>query len=186
MTNPLPSKQSHFHKMANERAGEHGVAEEAALPAQALARLWSCSTREVRLLAERGIAVRLGPGRYAVNKSTQNYIVHLREVAAGRHSKDGSVDAVKAGVHAKLQRARLDEIRADMLEAKLISIPEVDVAWAEIMLRIRNAVLSIPGRMRFGLPHMTAFDQRVMADICRDVLEETAEAKTPLPIDARS
>ena len=56
------------------------------------------------------------------NKSTQNYIVHLREVAAGRHSKDGSVDAVKAGVHAKLQRARLDEIRADMLEAKLISI----------------------------------------------------------------
>ena len=142
--------------MANERAGEHGVVEEAALPARALARLWSCSTREVRLLAERGIAVRVSPGRYALNKSTQNYIVHLREVAAGRHSRDGSVDAVKAGVHAKLQRARLDEIRADMLEAKLISILEVDAAWAEIMLRVRNAVLSIPGRMRFGLPLHTA------------------------------
>ena len=167
--------------MADELAGEHGVAEEAALPARALARLWSCSTREVRLLAERGIAVRLGPGRYALNKSTQNYIVHLREVAAGRHSKDGSIDAVKAGVHAKLQRARLDEIRADMLEAKLISIPEVDAAWAQVMLTVRQAVLSIPQRMRFGLPHMTAYDQKVLGEICRDVLMEAGNGKVPLP-----
>ena len=136
--------------MADENPGEYGVTAEAVLPARALARLWSCSTREVRLLAERGIAVRVGPGRYAFKKSTQNYIVHLREVAAGRHSRDGSVDAVKAGVHAKLQRARLDEIRANMLEAKLISISDVEAAWAEVVLAIRDAVLSIPGRVRFG------------------------------------
>jgi hypothetical protein len=51
------------------------------------------------------------------------------------------------------------------------------------MLRIRDAVLSIPGRVRFDLPHMTAFDQRALAKICRDVLEETAEGKV---LDARS
>jgi phage terminase Nu1 subunit (DNA packaging protein) len=164
--------------MGDKGAGDEG-AEEVVRTAGGLARLWCCSKREVRLLAERGIAVRVGHGRYALYKSTQNYIVHLREVAAGRHSMDGTVDAVKASVHAKLQRARLDQLRADMLEEKLISIPEVDAAWAEIMLRIRDAVLSIPGRVRFDLPHMTAFDQRALAKICRDVLEETAEGKVP-------
>ena len=65
------------------------------------------------------------PGRHALYKSTQNYIVHLREVAAGRHIKDGTVDAVKASVHAKLQRARLDQLRGDMLEEKLTASPRL-------------------------------------------------------------
>ena len=44
--------------------------------------------------------------------------------------------------------------------------------------------------VRFDLPHMTAFDQRALAKICRDVLEETAKGKVPptssRQVDARS
>jgi phage terminase Nu1 subunit (DNA packaging protein) len=60
-----------------------------------LAQLWACTSRQVELLAQKGIAVRLGHGRYHAAMSTRNYVCHLREMAAGRLDRN---DAVLHGI----------------------------------------------------------------------------------------
>jgi hypothetical protein len=53
------------------------------------------------VLAQRGIAVRLGRGRYDAARSTTNYIRHLREQAARQVGTDPAVDGVAANVEWK-------------------------------------------------------------------------------------
>ena len=43
-----------------------------------LAELWGVTDRTVRTLAEEGIAVRVGHGKYDADKSTSQYINHLK------------------------------------------------------------------------------------------------------------
>jgi hypothetical protein len=50
-----------------------------------LAELWACSDRLVRQLADEGIAVRAGHGKYDADQSTRRYIRHLRTEIVHRH-----------------------------------------------------------------------------------------------------
>jgi phage terminase Nu1 subunit (DNA packaging protein) len=50
----------------------------ASVSAEELADLFDCSDRLIRQLAEEGIAVRVGRGKYDANASTTRYINHLK------------------------------------------------------------------------------------------------------------
>jgi len=52
--------------------------------AEELAELWGVTDRTVRQLAEEGVAVRVGHGKYDRNASTTRYINHLRNVIVFR------------------------------------------------------------------------------------------------------
>jgi len=130
--------------------------------------------------AKRGVLFKAGHGAYFWRKSIASYCQHLRDIIANRRDPSGQ-STVAANVSLKAAQERLTQIRADQLMGKLIQIDELEAAWADVMVNIRQTVMSIPGRMRFGLPHMTAHDQQVLEGICRDVLEEVASGKAPMP-----
>jgi phage terminase Nu1 subunit (DNA packaging protein) len=69
---------------------------------------------------------------------------------------------------------RLTEIKIKQLEGELISLPEVRAAWAEIALNVKQMFLSLPGRVRFTLPHLTGKDQKVIDALVREMLDEVA------------
>jgi phage terminase Nu1 subunit (DNA packaging protein) len=77
-----------------------------AVSASVLAELFKVDERTIRKLATAGIVVRVGRGFYDRDASTTNYIVHLRELAAGRSRHAASAIAELNRLHAELLKLR--------------------------------------------------------------------------------
>jgi phage terminase Nu1 subunit (DNA packaging protein) len=132
--------------------------------------------RTVLKLAEKGIVVRLARGRFAQEQSVANIIEHYRNRASGREAQDGTVDIVKANAALRDSQRRLNEIKIAQLEGNLISMPEVQAAWDDIALGVKQLFLAFPSRARFDLPHMSGADQKVLDRLARDMPRPAALA----------
>lgn len=139
-----------------------------------LARLFDCTSRQVELLAKRGIAVRLGHGRYDAAISTRNYIRHLREQAAARVGHDPAKDGVAANVKYKDASTRFVEMRTQRLMGELVPRQQVRETWCAITRKIRQFVLGLPTEIAFQVPTLTLFDRQAIDKICRDGLEDAS------------
>jgi phage terminase Nu1 subunit (DNA packaging protein) len=83
---------------------------EDSVDAATVARWLNCSPRMVRQYAEEGLAVRTRPGRFDLERSVGNVVLHLRELAASRKGADGA-DVVKASAALKDVQRRLAELK---------------------------------------------------------------------------
>jgi len=142
-----------------------------------LAQLFDCTSRQVELLAQRGIVIRVGRGRYNAPLSTRNYIRHLREQAAARVGHDPEKDGVAANVKYKDASTRLLELRIDKEAGALLLAEDVRTAWGAIIRQVRQFVLGLPGQMAFELPSLTPHDRKTIERICRDGLDDVAMAR---------
>jgi hypothetical protein len=59
--------------------------------AETVARWLNCSSRVVRHYAEEGLAIRVGPGRFDIERSVGDVVLHLRELASSRRGFVGHV-----------------------------------------------------------------------------------------------
>ncbi len=151
---------------------DHETSEGAA--SSTLAQLFDCTTRQIELLANKGICVRVGRGRYNLPLSTRNYIRHLREQAAARVGHDPEKDGVAANVKYKDASTRLLEMRIQKEAGELISMDDGRALWGGIIRQVRQAILALPGNLAFDLPTLTPHDRKVMEQRCRDTLEDIA------------
>jgi phage terminase Nu1 subunit (DNA packaging protein) len=143
--------------------------------AQVLAKLWCMeSPRHVQLLAEKGIAVRIARGRYDATASTQNYIKHLREQAAGRVGNDPSSDGVAAGARHKDAATRLLDLKFQEKAGQLLPADLVIDVWTRIGRAARQAFMSFPNRVATIVPTLSAFDRAQIEKLVRDTLEGLA------------
>jgi phage terminase Nu1 subunit (DNA packaging protein) len=140
----------------------------------ALAQLFDCTTRQIELLAKRGICVKLGHGRYNAPASIRNYIRHLREQAASRAGIDASTDTAGANVKLKETNTKLLQLRYDKQANNLIEVQIVRDGWGRIMRAVRQLVLGLPGKIAFEVPTLTLHDRAAIERICRDDLEDAA------------
>jgi phage terminase Nu1 subunit (DNA packaging protein) len=149
--------------------------------AATVARWLSCSTRQVRQYAEEGLVVRVGPWRFDLERSIGNVILHLRELAGSRKGADG-VDAVKASAALKDAQRKLAELRYAQLDAQVISLPEAEMLWADLVRSARRLFQSFPARARAALPHLSDADQATLETVGEDMLREIAlKGQVPLP-----
>jgi phage terminase Nu1 subunit (DNA packaging protein) len=135
--------------------------------------------QQLSRLASAGAVVRISRGRYDVVQSVRGIIRHYAERAAGREAKDGSVDAVKANALFKDSLRKLNELMAAEIEGRVISLEDVEEAWGALVETTRDLILSLPGRIRFDIPHLTGADQDVMNRVVCEVLEENAIQGAP-------
>jgi phage terminase Nu1 subunit (DNA packaging protein) len=139
--------------------------------ARELATLFSCSGRQVRALGAKNIIPRLGRGRYRRDKSITNYILHLREIAAGRAGHEKGPDLVSAAAELKIIQAAAIKQRMDVLSGKLLPAEMIAPAWDRMTRDFRGAVLAVPPRCRARLPgELSAHGQVVMEEELRDAL----------------
>src|SRR3954453_6727073 len=131
-------------------------------PLDTISQLLDLTPRRVQQLSAEGVIPRAQRGRYELVPAVQGYIRFLRGHAQAREADPAArarkAEAAEANLRLKAAQERLTRIKADKLASKLIAIEEVEAAWAEVIIAVRQAVLSIPTRMRFGLPHLTAHD----------------------------
>jgi phage terminase Nu1 subunit (DNA packaging protein) len=118
---------------------------------ETVARWLNCSPRMVRQYAEEGLAVRTGPGRFDLERSVGNVVLHLRELASSRKGADGT-DVVKASAALKDAQRKLAELRYAQLDAQVISLPEAEMPWADLVRSARRLFQSFPARAD-RLPH---------------------------------
>jgi phage terminase Nu1 subunit (DNA packaging protein) len=141
-----------------------------AVDAATLARLWDCGARYVQKLAQQGVAVRVGRGRYNAALSTRNYIRLLREEAAGR----GSQEAASANAAFKQTQTELLRLRLERERGEVIAVADAKEVWGAIVRGTRQMILSIPGKFAFETPTLTLHDRSVLERVCRDTLEDAA------------
>jgi phage terminase Nu1 subunit (DNA packaging protein) len=114
--------------------------------------------------------------RFDLAASIRLYIRHVRD-------KGQSISTIDA---LRVEQAKLAAARRAVLEQDVIPAEAIAGAWDRILRATRTAVLAIPGRCRFTLPHLSASDAEAIAQICRDQLEAAAMTKTVPAIDAES
>lgn len=113
------------------------------MPSQAeVARYLGVSIRQVRALRDRGLIPE--PAEASLDDVRGAYLGHLREVAAGRKSADGSLDL--AAERAKLARAQTERTELDLEERRgeLVPVAEVERVFVAIASGISQRLQGVP------------------------------------------
>lgn len=89
----------------------------------------------------------------------------------------------------RLKECALAQLRQFELQVKRHEVLHLDVIrpmWSRIIVGLRNAMLSIPTKLRLRMPHLSAQDLLEIEETIRDVLTEASLERgfTPTPEDA--
>jgi phage terminase Nu1 subunit (DNA packaging protein) len=141
--------------------------------ARELGWLLGCTDRAVRMLVDKGIVVRASRGRYTLG-SVRRVVEHYREVAAGRGGEGAALDL--ATERARLAKAQTEqvELRNAASRGELAPIADYREAWTGILRGVRQFVLSLPGRIAFELPTLTAADRGAIERLVADGLTDAS------------
>jgi terminase small subunit / prophage DNA-packing protein len=144
-----------------------------------LAKVLGCGSRTLYAMADEGLVVRRDRG-FALAASVSTFVRHLQ--AARRDDRPSRSD-LSVIDELRTQQSLLAAARRKVIEADMIPAEAIAGAWDRILRAVRSAVLAIPGRARFDLPHLSASDAETIGRICRDQLEAAALGDRPPAID---
>ncbi|EAQ35761.1 hypothetical protein NB311A_05073 [Nitrobacter sp. Nb-311A] len=130
--------------------------------AKQLADLIGITTEHVRRHQQAGVVFKTGRDKYLLRESIRGYCEHLRGVASGRGG-DSAVATLTA------ERARQAREHADntalknaALRKELVPATDVVRGWADILTKVRAALLAVPSRVWQQAPHLTAEDKNII------------------------
>ena len=159
---------------------------ETEVDAKTLSEFLGLHPRQVLKLAEQGLIVRTGRGKFALTQSCANTVKHFREQLAGHKSADGKIDAMKSNALLKESQRRLVDLKYQQLAATLISMAELELLWADLVRSCRMLFQSFAARARSELPHLTDADQLTLERLGEVMLRECAlKGKAPLPASSK-
>ncbi|ESW92926.1 hypothetical protein NKL07_21875 [Mesorhizobium sp. C280B] len=140
-----------------------------------LANLVGVSIRSITDWDQKGVFRRaVGRGRYETVASVNGYIAALREQAAGRASATGQSLTDERAQTEKVIR-QIKERELAKMTGESMTLSEIEASWSQFAQTIKAAVLSIPGKARSSIPHLTPHDADVLKHMCRDILLDMAE-----------
>lgn len=151
------------------------------------ATLVNSGSRNVQDLIARGILPRNKSGKIKVLPALHAYMKHLREQASGRKG-EGGLDL--ATVRAELEQEKLVEqrLRNDQMRAKTVPVDQAREEFSRIATQVRLRVTGLTNKIRTKVPTLTQHDGEVIADLCREVLEDIAsdsEGSEAVTVDAK-
>jgi phage terminase Nu1 subunit (DNA packaging protein) len=159
---------------------------ETEVDAKTLSEFLRLHPRQVLKLAEQGLVVRMSRGKFALIESVANVVSHYRERLAGHTSADGKIDAMKSNALLKEAQRRLVELKYQQLDGQLISLPDIEVLWSDLVRNSRMLFESFPVRARFELQHLSDADQLALERLVGVMLEEMAiKGEAPLPASSK-
>jgi len=138
------------------------------------------SVTRVSQLVKAGILPKSARGQHDVDASRTAYLAHLRAVAAGRGSRDGT------GLDLVVERARLAAAQAARVErqnaveaGEFLPRSEVHTAVTASFRRVRSKLLAMPARLAPVLaPAMSpAQAQRILKATIYEALNELASTR---------
>ncbi len=136
------------------------------------------STTRVSQLKAAGILPDARRGKHDLDACRVAYLAHLRDVAAGRGSKDGTVDLVTE--RARLARAQAEKVEREnaVADGKLLSVASFHTMVTASFARVRAKLLALPSKLAplVVAAKTPAEAQRILKD---DVYQALNELATP-------
>jgi phage terminase Nu1 subunit (DNA packaging protein) len=140
-----------------------------------LAHILGIAVRTVADWDQKGVFERaVGRGRYYLVASVNGYTAALREQAAGRASATGLQLTDERALTEQVVR-EIRKLELAKVQREVLTLDEVSSSWSKFAAAVKARVLTIPGRSRSSIPHLTPQDAEIMKNICRDVLLDLAE-----------
>lgn len=146
------------------------------ITARELAALLGVSARTIRELAQEGVVVKTGKGRYALAASVRAYCERQRAAAAGRGGESGV--ATLTAERARLAREQADAaaIKNAALRGDLLPAADVAASWRAILTGVRARMLAVPSRIGARAAHLSRADLEIVDSEIRDALEDASHA----------
>ena len=134
------------------------------------------SVTRVSQLISADILPKAPRGRHDLAACRLAYLEHLREIAAGRGSRDGGLDLVAE--RARLAAAQSEKVERENAVAAGEFLPrgEVHIAVVSAFALVRSKILALPSRLAPVMaPAMTPAEaQSILKDACNESLDELA------------
>lgn len=131
------------------------------------------NSSSVKALIDKGVITKKGRGQYDLEQARREYILHVREVAAGRY-KVGDLDL-------QAERARLAKEQADAKEMEnavergdLVYIEDVAKQIENQLTKVRTRLLAVPTKVA-PEAHACATMREVQATIEQAIIEALNE-----------
>lgn len=134
--------------LAPERPGE---APQTPISTRQLCALLALTRPALDALRERGIAVHLGPGKYAMEPTITAYVQHLRGVASGRGGEEQVISLTAERARLAREQADAVAIKNEVARGELVPAVEVERVWGDVLRQVRARILAVPSRLRQSL-----------------------------------
>jgi hypothetical protein len=132
------------------------------------------SSRRFHELLAQGVIDKQGRGEYELDVVREQYIEHLRSVAAGRGSADGAFDLTEERARLAKEQADAQEMKNAVARGELLPKLDVHVAVVEAFSRVRAKLLSLPSKVApviFGLGSIAEVREKVTDGISEALAE---------------
>ncbi len=153
------------------------ITEETTATVKDLAVILGLSERRIRQLAEDKIFERVERGRYLLADSVQAYFTYATK--NDKSEEDITTERQRRAAEAKLKEARasIESLRAAELRGKMHRSEDVQAFTQSLVDTIKNALLSLPGRMSVELSLCETAEEcsLIVKDTVKDVLRELSE-----------
>lgn len=120
-------------------------------------------------------------GQFELAECTRAYCTHMREVAAGRMSRDGKVDLVTEKARLASEQADGQALKNAMLRGELVPADEVQAVHVAIHSAVQRRLLGLP---RTCAPLVAVENEpRTCEAILRDYVEKALEKVADLTVE---
>ncbi|MCJ2056655.1 hypothetical protein MKL09_08815 [Methylobacterium sp. J-048] len=137
-----------------------------------IAAAFDLSERRIGQLADKGIVIRVGRGKFDLLVSTANYCRHLREVASGRGEDSPDLTAERTRL-AKEQADRI-AIENERTRGTILLADEALHRWSAEMVKLRAQLLAVSGKVAMALPQLTPHEVREIDRVVRNAMTAIA------------
>jgi phage terminase Nu1 subunit (DNA packaging protein) len=139
-----------------------------------LSLLMNVSIRSLTDLDQRGKLVRAPKAGLYLTLPTLNACWDsIRLVAAGRVQESQNPAAVERLKSDTIDR-QIREITLKKLKGEVLTLEEVDESWSTFAGQVKAVMLTVPGKARTRIPHLTAHDQETLRAMIKDMLVDLA------------
>lgn len=109
------------------------------------------SERRLKELIDQGVIGRADRGSYSLDGVRENYLKHMREVAAGR-AQTGELDPAQERARKDKELADKTAIQNDLLRARVVLVDDVLTVLAQQIANLRTRILALPTKLSATAP----------------------------------
>lgn len=161
--------------------------ESVTVPATTLSKIIGVTDRQIRNLADEGILIKSGHGKYNLVESLKSYIIMLK-TNKDIQSKSNEYDLDEEKTKHERLKIEKTEIELKIMKGQLHAAEDVELVMTDMLTYFRTKIMGLPTKLAPQLTNMQrAIDiETILVDECRLALGELKDYDPSLFFDVKN